>query len=166
MAGLATFNAVATAFLDNVTTVLQLIPVTIALCETLELDPRPFILAEVLASNVGGTATLIGDPPNILIGSATGIDFATFAFHLTPVVALLMALHLVGFWLVWGRWLRSNPARIAELAHVDPTTYVQDRRLLVRAGAVLALTILGFLLTACCTWRWRRSRSPARPCSC
>jgi Na+/H+ antiporter NhaD/arsenite permease-like protein len=146
MAGFTLFTAFASAFIDNVTTVLLMIPVTFAVCETLELDPRPFVISQVLASNVGGTATLIGDPPNILIGSATGIDFNTFALHLAPVVLIVLAVHMAGFWLLWGRRLHAEPARVAELAGVDPARYLQDRRLLARTGAVLALVILGFIL--------------------
>jgi Na+/H+ antiporter NhaD/arsenite permease-like protein len=103
LVGFALFTAVASAFLDNVTTILLMVPVTIAICEDLGLNPRPFMITQVIASNIGGTATLIGDPPNILIGSATGIDFVAFLVNLGPVVVLLLVLMLGGFWLLYRR---------------------------------------------------------------
>ena len=84
--GFALFTAIASAILDNVTTILLMVPVTIAICDDLGLDPRPFMITQVIASNIGGTATLIGDPPNILIGSATGLDFMDFLTNLAPIV--------------------------------------------------------------------------------
>src|SRR5206468_4683107 len=84
-------TAVVSALLDNVTTVLLIVPVTLAIADELEVPPYPFLFAEVFASNIGGTATLIGDPPNILIGSLAGLDFNAFVFHLTPVIVLVMA---------------------------------------------------------------------------
>ena len=101
LVGFALFTAVASAFLDNVTTILLIAPVTIAICEDLELDPRPFLITQVIASNIGGTATLIGDPPNILIGGATGLDFVAFLGNLAPIVVLLLLLMLGGFWIVY-----------------------------------------------------------------
>lgn len=148
MVGFALFTAVASAFLDNVTTILLMIPVTIAICEDLGLDPRPFMITQVIASNIGGTATLIGDPPNILIGSATGLDFVSFLENLAPVVILLLGLVLGGFWFFYHRRNHlgspSAEARIA-LTRADARTHISDPRLLRRSLAVLALTILGFL---------------------
>jgi Na+/H+ antiporter NhaD/arsenite permease-like protein len=103
MIGFALFTAVASAFFDNVITILLIAPVTIAICEDLELDLRPFLITQVIASNIVGTATLIGDPPNILIGGATGLDFVAFLVNLAPVVLALLPLMLLGFWLVYCR---------------------------------------------------------------
>ena len=111
LVGFALFTAVASALLDNVTTILLMLPVTIAICEDLGLTCRPFIISQVIASNIGGTATLIGDPPNILIGSATGLNFVDFLVNLGPVVVFLVALMIGGFWLVYGRGDRLGDTR-------------------------------------------------------
>ena len=149
LVGFTLFTAIASAFLDNVTTILLMVPVTIAICDDLGLDPRPFLITEVIASNIGGTATLIGDPPNILIGSATGLDFVAFLLNLAPVVLLLLALMFGGFWLLYRRGGRlgapSDEGRRA-LARADAGVHLGDRRLLRRALSVLALTVLGFFL--------------------
>src|ERR671927_599408 len=88
-------TAVLSAFLDNVTTVLLIVPVTLAIAKELDVPPYPFLFAEVFASNIGGTATLIGDPPNILIGSLAGLDFNAFVIHLTPVIVVVMVAQAV-----------------------------------------------------------------------
>ena len=147
--GFALFTAVASAFLDNVTTILLMVPVTIAICEDLDLDPRPFLITQVIASNIGGTATLIGDPPNILIGSATGLDFLAFAANLAPVAVLLLVLMVGGFWAVYGRRERLGAPSVEgqrALEEADVRVHLGDRRLLRRALGVLALTVLGFIL--------------------
>src|SRR5918999_805550 len=97
---LSVITAVASAFLDNVTTVVLVGPITLFLAARLGMSPMPFIVSEILASNIGGAATLIGDPPNILIGSAAGLDFTAFLLHMAPLSALLLALYLVA-----ARWL-------------------------------------------------------------
>ena len=102
-------TAVLSAFLDNVTTVLLIVPVTLAICKTLEVPVYPYLFAEIFASNIGGTATLIGDPPNIMIGSATGLSFNEFVFHLTPVVSVILLGTLVPIYFVWGRRLAATP---------------------------------------------------------
>ena len=149
MIGFAMFTAVASAFLDNVTTILLIAPVTLAICEDLDLDPRPFLITQVIASNIGGTATLIGDPPNILIGGATGLDFIAFLLNLAPVVLVLLVLMLGGFWLVYCRTGRLGaPSRESQrvLAQADASVHLGNRRLLRRTLFVLGLTILGFFL--------------------
>jgi len=149
MVGFALFTAVASAFLDNVTTILLIVPVTIAICDDLGLDPKPFLITQVIASNIGGTATLIGDPPNILIGSATGLDFIDFAVNLAPVVVVLLGMMFVGFWIVYRRSGRledtSRKARQV-LAGADARVHLGDLRLLRRSLIVLGLTIIGFVL--------------------
>jgi Na+/H+ antiporter NhaD/arsenite permease-like protein len=142
-------TATASAFLDNVTTILLMIPVTFAICDDLGLDVRPFIIAQVIASNIGGTATLIGDPPNILIGSATGLDFVAFLTNLAPLVLILLVLAVAGFWVIYGRRGRlgmPSTQERAALAEARDTAQIGDRRLLRHSLAVLSLTLVGFLL--------------------
>lgn len=144
LASLAIVTAILSALLDNVTTVLLIAPVTISITRRLGVPPFPFLLAEVLASNFGGTATLIGDPPNILIGSAAGLTFNDFVYNLLPVVALVMAVQLVVLHLVWGRGLGSTPEARAEVMALRPGASITDKRLLRHSAAVGALVLLGF----------------------
>src|SRR6478609_3570894 len=102
-------TAVVSALLDNVTTVLLVVPVTLAITSELDVPPYPFLFAEVFASNIGGTATLIGDPPNILIGSLIGLDFNAFIIHLAPVIVVVMAAQLVMIHLLWGKDMKATP---------------------------------------------------------
>ncbi len=149
LVGFALFTAVASAFLDNVTTILLVVPVTIAICDDLGFDSRPFLISQVIASNIGGTATLIGDPPNILIGSATGFDFLAFLTNLGPLVVLLLPLTIAGFWLVYqrsGQLGALSPAAGQALTKADARVHIGNVRLLRSALGVLALTILGFVL--------------------
>src|SRR5437588_6986799 len=110
LAMLSLVTAVVSAFLDNVTTVLLIAPVTLSVTRLLEAPPYPFLFAEVFASNIGGTATLIGDPPNIIIGSAAHLSFNDFVVRLTPVIVVIMAVQLVATHLIWGRRMRASPA--------------------------------------------------------
>ena len=147
--GFVLVTAVASALLDNVTTILLMIPVTFAICDDLGLDVRPFIIAQVIASNIGGTATLIGDPPNILIGSATGLDFVAFLSNLAPLVLILLTLAVVGFWVIYGRGGRlgmPSPQGLAALAEARQHAQIGDQRLLRHALSVLSLTLIGFVL--------------------
>jgi Na+/H+ antiporter NhaD/arsenite permease-like protein len=98
-------TAVVSAFLDNVTTVLLVAPVTLAITKELKVTPYPFLFAEIFASNIGGTATLIGDPPNILIGSRAGLDFNAFVYHLTPIILVIMLVQGAMIHALWGRGL-------------------------------------------------------------
>src|SRR6185295_11808964 len=131
------------------TTILLMVPVTIAICDDLGLDPRPFMITQVIASNIGGTATLIGDPPNILIGSATGLDFMDFLTNLAPVVLILLGLMVAGFWLVFRRVDRLGaPTSVGmqALGSIDARGNIADPALLRRSLVVLGLTIAGFVL--------------------
>src|SRR5206468_4067090 len=101
-------TAVLSAFLDNVTTVLLVVPVTLAICKELEVPAYPYLFAEVFASNIGGTATLIGDPPNILIGSQAGLTFNDFVLHLTPVIVIVMVVQAVIIHFIWGKDLKAS----------------------------------------------------------
>jgi Na+/H+ antiporter NhaD/arsenite permease-like protein len=149
LVGFMLITAVSSAFLDNVTTILLMVPVTFAICGDLGLNVRPFLISEVIASNVGGTATLIGDPPNILIGSATGLDFVAFLTNLGPLVLGLLPLTLLGAWLVYGRNDRLGklmPETRTILDKTETGSHITDPRLLRYSSVVLGLTIAGFVL--------------------
>jgi Na+/H+ antiporter NhaD/arsenite permease-like protein len=142
---LALLTAVLAAVLDNVTTVVLLTPVTLSIARTLRVSPFPYLITHIFASNIGGTATLIGDPPNILIGSAAGLDFGAFLVNLAPVVVLIMVAFVGLMWLAFGRRMEDDAFRLDLLATVDPAAAIKDRPLMVRALIVLGLTLLGFL---------------------
>lgn len=137
----ATFSA----FLDNVTTVLLVVPVTLVITEELKVKPWPYLIALIFASNIGGTATLIGDPPNILIGSATGLTFNDFAFNLAPFIIVLQIVFCVIFHLVYGRTLHATPEARARIMGFVARESITDARLLKQALVVLALVIGGFI---------------------
>ena len=142
---LVLITALASALLDNVTTVLLVAPVTLLLCERLALNPIPFLLAEAMASNIGGTATLIGDPPNIIIASRSGLGFNDFLVHLAPIVVVLLAAFVGLCWLMWGRTLRYDPDRARAVMALQAHDTITDSKLLVRLGIVLALVLVGFV---------------------
>ncbi len=142
---LCLITAVASALLDNVTTVLLIAPVTLLVTDRLDLNPIPYLLAEAMASNIGGTATLIGDPPNIIIASRAGLTFNDFLVNLAPIVVVLMAVFLVLTWFLWGRHLRYNPEKADALMALRGADAITDRPLLVRLIVVLALVLTGFV---------------------
>ena len=141
---LVVITAVASALLDNVTTVLLIAPVTILICDRLRINPIPFLLAEAMASNIGGTATLIGDPPNIIIASRAGFSFNDFLVHLAPLVVVLLVIFIGLSWLLWGRTLRIDPARAAALQELRERDAITDGRMLIRLGCVLLAVLIGF----------------------
>jgi Na+/H+ antiporter NhaD/arsenite permease-like protein len=142
---LSLLTALLAAVLDNVTTVVLLTPVTLSIARILRVSPFPYLISQIFASNIGGTATLIGDPPNILIGSAAGLDFGAFLVNLAPVAVLIMVAFVGIMWLAFGRGMEDDANRLDILATVDPAAAIKDRPLMVRALVVLALTIVGFL---------------------
>ncbi len=142
---LGIFTAVVSAFLDNVTTVILIMPITFAIARKLEIDPIPYLLTEVFASNIGGTATLIGDPPNIIIGSAAGFSFMDFVSNLTLVVAVILIAVLAVMVLFFRKKLATTAEKIKEAANIDNTHTITDVPLMVRSMIVLALVILGFV---------------------
>ena len=117
---LSIFTAVLSALLDNVTTAVLLAPVTLSIAKRLRVSPTPYLIAMVMASNIGGTATLIGDPPNIMIGSAAGLDFGAFLANLAPVVVLIMVAFIGIMWLLFGRTLEDDEDRLDALVGLDP----------------------------------------------
>ncbi len=143
---LSVTTAVLSAFLDNVTTVLLIAPVTLAVTRELEVPPYPFLFSEIMASNIGGTATLIGDPPNIIIGSAAGLSFNDFLINLTPCIAVVLVAQVIAIHLIWGRKLSATPeARARVLAH-DARKMIVDAKLLRYSLFVITLVISGFVL--------------------
>ena len=143
---LSLITAVASAFLDNVTTVVLVGPITLFLAARLGMNPFPFLMSEILASNIGGASTLIGDPPNILIGSAAGLDFGAFLINMAPLSAILLAVYLVAArWLFRGL-LTADPELRASLLELNERDMITDPRRLRLSLVVLALTLLGFLL--------------------
>jgi Na+/H+ antiporter NhaD/arsenite permease-like protein len=139
-------TAVFSAFLDNVTTVLLTVPVTLLITDALGVDRYPFLFAQIFASNIGGTATLIGDPPNIMIGSAAGLTFNDFGYHLTPVIIIVMAATMVPLYYLWGRGMTATDERRQRVMSFDERETITDPRLLKQSLTVIALVILGFML--------------------
>ncbi|MFN8167649.1 MAG: ArsB/NhaD family transporter [Candidatus Nanopelagicales bacterium] len=139
-------TAGASALLDNVTTVLLVAPVTLLVCDRLGLPPVPFLVAEALASNIGGTATLVGDPPNIIIASRSGLTFTDFLVHLLPIVVVVLAGFLLLARFLFRSALIGDPARASALMALDERDAITDHRLLRRSSVVLAAILVGFLL--------------------
>jgi len=142
----AVVTAVLSALLDNVTTVLLLAPVTLLIADALEVDPIPFLITEALASNIGGTATLIGDPPNIMIASKARLDFMDFIVHLAPVVVVIMAVFLVLVKLIFGKRLKTRPELRDRIMQMDEREAIKDPAMLKKSLFVLGVVLLGFVL--------------------
>ncbi|MEU9794524.1 ArsB/NhaD family transporter [Streptomyces sparsogenes] len=145
MTMLIVITAAASALLDNVTTVLLIAPVTLLVCERLALPAAPFLIAEVLASNIGGTATLVGDPPNIIIASRAGLTFNDFLVHLAPLAAVLTVVLVVMCRLMFRKLFVYDEGRAAEVMALEEREAIRDRRLLYQGLAVLALVVVGFV---------------------
>jgi Na+/H+ antiporter NhaD/arsenite permease-like protein len=139
-------TAVLSAFLDNVTTVLLIVPVTLAICATLKVPAYPYLFAEIFASNIGGTATLIGDPPNILIGSQVGLTFNDFVYHLTPVILVVMTVQALIIHFLWGKDLKASHDAEARVMAMNPADSILDWRLLKQSLVILALVMIAFVL--------------------
>ncbi len=134
------------AFLDNVTTVLLIAPVTLLISEELRVSPYPFLFSEIFASNIGGTATLIGDPPNIMIGSAVDLTFNDFVMNLSPVVLVVLLVTLVPIYLIWGRKMHAEPQHRERVMRFDEREAITDPRLLKQSLSVLGLVLTAFVL--------------------
>jgi Na+/H+ antiporter NhaD/arsenite permease-like protein len=140
-------TAVASAFLDNVTTVLLMVPVTFSITRQLRINPMPFLMSQIIASNVGGTATLIGDPPNIMIGSAVKeLTFMSFISNLTPVIIIIMLAYIPLLLLMFGKQIKSTPELQQSIMNMDEKVMITDHKLLRKCLIVLGITITGFFL--------------------
>ena len=142
---LAAFTAVASAFLDNVTTVVLIMPVTFVIAKEFDCDPVPFLITEVLASNIGGTATLIGDPPNIIIGAKAGLSFMDFLNELTPVIAVIFLVSVGVLVFLFRKSLKATKEKMDHIANLDNSKTITDKNLMIRSVATLGLVILGFV---------------------
>jgi Na+/H+ antiporter NhaD/arsenite permease-like protein len=145
LALLSVVTAVVSALLDNVTTVLLIAPVTLVITDQLKVPPYPFLFTEILASNIGGTATLIGDPPNIIIGSAANLSFNDFVVHLAPIIVVILILQLLINHAVWGRQMRGDPAARARVMAFNAKEAISDWTLLYKSLFVISLVIVGFV---------------------
>jgi Na+/H+ antiporter NhaD/arsenite permease-like protein len=145
MVMLVVITAVASALLDNVTTVLLVAPVTLLVCDRLGLKPVPFLIAEAMASNIGGTATLVGDPPNIIIASRSGLSFNDFLANLLPIVVVLIAVFIGLCRLMFRSSFVFDAERAAAVMDLDEREAIQDKGLLVRSLVILALVLVGFV---------------------
>ncbi|MRH90983.1 hypothetical protein GFY24_26675 [Nocardia sp. SYP-A9097] len=141
---LTLITATASGFLDNVTTVLLVAPVTLLVCERLDVPPAPFLIAEVLASNIGGASTLIGDPPNIIIGSRAGLSFNDFVFNLTPIVLIALAVFTLLLPRLFKGAFTVDPERAAEIMLLNEREAIRDPKLLIKCAVVLAAMFAGF----------------------
>ena len=138
-------TAVLSAFLDNVTTVLLIGPMTLTICKLLKVNPIPFFMVEIMASNIGGTATLIGDPPNIMIGSAAGYTFLDFIIVDAPIVCVILVVVLVVFYFLYGRGLHVPDEDRNRVLELDPKEQIEDMRLLKISVVMLVCVVIGFM---------------------
>lgn len=144
---MSALTAVSSAFLDNVTTVLLVVPVTFSITRILGVNPVPFLISEIIASNVGGTATLIGDPPNIMIGSANShLTFNAFLFNLGPIAVLITAVTIFVLYMIYRKQLKPDAEKQAELMALEESKYITNRPLMIKSLIVLGITLLGFVL--------------------
>ncbi len=147
LVALALITAVGSAFLDNVTTVLLMVPVTFSITRQLRVPAMPFLITQIIASNVGGTATLIGDPPNIMIGSAVEeLTFMAFINNLAPIAAIVMIVYIPIFVLLFRKQIQTTPQLTKSIMDLDEKQLIKDHKLLRKCLTVLGLTIVGFFL--------------------
>jgi len=142
---LAIFTAITSAFLDNVTTVILIMPITFVIAKELDINPVPLLLTEIIASNIGGTATLIGDPPNIIIGSAAGFSFMDFLNNLTLIVSIIFVTCISLLLFIFRKQLHTTAEKMAKIAEMDNSKTITDKGLMIRSLIVLGLVILGFV---------------------
>ena len=141
----ALITAVLSAFLDNVTTVLLIGPMTLAITSMLRINPIPFFMTQIMASNIGGTATLIGDPPNIMIGSAAGLSFTDFITTTGVAVLFVLAATIVCFYFIYGRKLHVEPEAMDSILQLDENKAIKDRSLLIKSVVMILLVVFGFV---------------------
>jgi len=142
---LALVTAVVSALLDNVTTVLLIVPVTIAITDRLDISPMPFFITEIIASNIGGTTTLIGDPPNIMIGSATGLGFMDFLTNLGLPALVIFVVTIACLVLIYRKDLITDEEKMKKLMDLNPIEYIKEWAILKKSLLVLGITIMGFI---------------------
>ncbi len=145
LAVLVVVTAVFSALLDNVTTVMLIVPVTLVICSQLKVPAYPFLLSQVLASNIGGTATLIGDPPNIIIGAQVGLSFNSFVVNLAPVIGVILVIHTLAIHFFWGRKLRATSEARERIMALDERKAISDSTLLVKSLIVLVGVLVAFV---------------------
>ena len=138
-------TAILSAFLDNVTTVLLIGPMTLAITNMLKVNPVPFFMTQIMASNIGGTATLIGDPPNIMIGSAAGLSFTDFITNTGVAVLFVLAATLLCFYFIYGRKLQVDPEAMNSILLLDERKSIKDRPLLIKSVVMILLVVVGFV---------------------
>jgi Na+/H+ antiporter NhaD and related arsenite permeases len=143
---LSVITGILSAFLDNVTTILLILPLTLSVAKDLHINPIPYIIAEVFASNVGGTATLVGDPPNIMIGSSVGLSFMEFIKNDAPVIIPILFITTYIFVLLYKKKLVAKKENMEKVLQMNEYEAIKDLRLLVKCLVVLVLTIIGFVL--------------------
>jgi len=139
-------TAVLSALLDNVTTVLLIAPVTLLITDELKVNAYPYLFAEIFASNIGGTATLIGDPPNIMIGSAVGLSFNDFVINLAPIAVVILLLFLVPLYFIWGRTLSTSEEKRQTVMSYREADAITDQRLLKQSLFVITMVVTGFIM--------------------
>ena len=139
-------TAVLSAFLDNVTTVLLIGPMTFSICKTLELNPIPFLMTQIISSNVGGTATLIGDPPNIMLGSAADITFVQFILYDGPIVAIVMIATIIGFRFLYHKGLTVTPEKMELIMQMDEKSEIRDQVLFIKSVVMICLVAFAFIM--------------------
>lgn len=142
---LCIITAVLSGFLDNVTTVLLIGPMTLAITNMLKTSPVPFFITQIMSSNIGGTATLIGDPPNIMIGSAAGLSFLDFVANTGLAVVFVLAAMLVFFYFIYGRKLHVEEGAMAEVLQLDESKAIKDRPLLIKSVVMIILVVFAFI---------------------
>ena len=138
-------TAVFSAFLDNVTTVLLVGPMTITICRMINTNPVPFLLTEILASNIGGTATLIGDPPNIMIGTAANLSFIDFILYDSPVILVVMVAMVIFFRFVYKKKLTASAAAQNEVLGLDEKNFIKDVKLFKKSVIMIVLVVAAFI---------------------
>lgn len=143
---LSLITAFTSAFLDNVTTMMLMAPMTLLIADALRIDPVPLLISETMASNIGGTATLIGDPPNMLIGSAANLSFLDFLTNMAPLVLIILVVFTLMGTGLFGKALRRTSPNVAALASLQPRKAIKDRYLLWKSVGVLAVVFIGFIL--------------------
>lgn len=139
-------TALLSAFLDNVTTVLLIGPMTFSICKTLELNPVPYLLTQIISSNVGGTATLIGDPPNIMLGSAADISFLQFCIYDGPIVVIVLAASILTFRFIYKKGLSVSPEKMELIMKMDEKAEIRDQVLFIKSIVMICLVALAFIM--------------------